>query len=87
MKRELLTAEDIALRCGVTADKVHEWLKSGDLPGIVLEGKSYVTLPAFERFEERHLTGITLEEQAERYIGAGFEVEGEVDLLAGLNLN
>lgn len=77
---------DIAARLAVQPSTVYRWIKSGELPAVEVAGAKYVLVTAYERFVERHKKGVTIEEQAERYIGSGVEVDGEVDMLAGLNL-
>lgn len=81
-----LKPSDIAERLAVEPSTVYRWIRSGELPAIEVGGAKYVLIPAYERFVERHKKRVTIEEQAERYIGSGVEVEGEVDLLAGLDL-
>lgn len=83
-----LRPSDIAERLGVETSTVYRWIKSGELPSIEVAGSKYVLIPAYERFVERHKKGVTIEEQAERYIGPGFveEYEGEFDPLEGLRL-
>lgn len=81
-----LKPSEIAARLEVEPSTVYRWIKSGELPAIELAGAKYVLVTAYERFVERHKKGVTIEAQAERYIGKGVEVEGEVGLLAGLNL-
>ncbi len=83
-----LRPSDIAERLAVEPSTVYRWIKSGELPAIEIAGAKYVLIPAYERFVERHKKGVTIEEQAKRDIGLGFEMEyeGEFDLLEGLRL-
>lgn len=66
---------DIAERLAVEPSTVYRWIRSGELPAFELVGTKYVLVSAYERFLERRDKGVTIEEQAERYIGAGFEEE------------
>lgn len=75
-----LKPSDIAGRLGVQRSTVYRWIKSGELPAIVVAGAKYVLIPAYERFVERYEKRATLEEQAARYIGEGVEVEGDVPM-------
>jgi len=83
-----LKPSDIADRLGVETSTVYRWIRSGELPVIEVAGAKYVLLPVYERFVERHKKHATIEEQAARYIGQGFEGknEGEFEPLEGLNL-
>lgn len=81
-----LRPRDIAKRLRVERTTVYRWIKSGELPAIEVGGTKYVLITAYERFVERRKKRATLEEQAERHIGAGVEMEGEVDRLAGLTV-
>lgn len=75
-----LKPRDIADRLGVQRSTVYRWIRSGELPAIVVAGAKYVLIPAYERFVERYEKRATLEEQAARYIGEGVEVEGDVPM-------
>lgn len=75
-----LKPADIADRLGVQRSTVYRWIKSGELPAIVVAGAKYVLIPAYERFVERYEKRATIEEQAARYIGEGVEVEGDVPM-------
>lgn len=79
---------DIAERLAVEPSTVYRWIRSGELPSFELVGTKYVLVSAYERFLERRDKGVTIEEQAERDIGAGFEEEhaGAFDPLDGLEL-
>lgn len=79
---------DIAERLAVEPSTVYRWIRSGELPAFELAGTKYVLVSAYERFLERREKGVTIEEQAERYIGPGFEEEHEnaFDPLEGLEL-
>lgn len=83
-----LKPSDIARRLDVEASTVYRWMRSGELPAIDVAGAKYVLIPAYERFLERRNRGVTIEQQAERHIGAGFEEEHEdaFDPLEGLEL-
>jgi len=83
-----LKPSDIAQRIGVEVSTVYRWIRSGALPAIEVAGTKYVLVPAYERFVERHKKAVTIERQAERYIGSGFEEEHEdaFDPLQGLTL-
>jgi excisionase family DNA binding protein len=83
-----LKPSDIARRLEVEVSTVYRWIRGGELPAIEVAGAKYVLIPAYERFVERHKKGVTIEEQAERYIGSGFEEEHEdaFDPLEGLTL-
>jgi hypothetical protein len=85
---KMLAPEDIASQLDVPLATVVEWMDSGELPFITLKGEKCVLTPAFERFEERYRTGITIEEQAARDIGEGpvVEHEGAFEPLEGLDL-
>lgn len=80
----LLKPSDIAKRLRVDRTTVYRWMDRGELPFIEIAGTRRVLAAAFDRFAERRKKGVSLEEQAARYIGEGVEVEGEVDLRAGL---
>lgn len=86
LRTSALKPGDIAARLGVEPSTVYRWIRSGALPAIEVGGAKYVLIPAYERFIERRTKGVSIDEQAERYIGSGVEVEGEVDLLDGLDL-
>lgn len=79
---------DIAQRLAVEPSTVYRWIRSGELPAFELAGTKYVLVSAYERFLERREKGVTIEEQAERYLGAGFEEyhEDASDPLEGLEL-
>lgn len=79
---------DIARRLEIEPSTVYRWIRSGELPAIELAGAKYVLVSAFERFLERRRKDVTIEEQAGRYIGAGFDEEHEdaFDPLEGLDL-
>lgn len=79
---------DIAIRLDVEPSTVYRWIRTGELPAFEVAGAKYILAPAYERFLERHKKGVTLEEQAQRHIGPGFdeEYEGEFDPLEGLSL-
>ena len=77
-ERKFLRPQDIAARLDVAADTVNMWMVSGELPFIEIAGERFVLMPAFERFVERRDTGVTIEEQAERYIGPGFDGDADV---------
>lgn len=83
-----LKPSDIAQRLDVEASTVYRWIRSGELPAIDVAGAKYVLISAYERFLERRNEGVTIEQQAERDIGAGFEEEhGDAfDPLEGLEL-
>ncbi len=87
LKTSALKPSDIAARLDVEPSTVYRWIKSGELPAIDVAGAKYVLIPAYERFVERHTKGVTIEAQAERFIGSGVDVAGEVDLLDGLDLS
>ena len=79
-----LKPSEVARRLGVERTTVYRWIKSGKLPSFELGGSTYILVVAYEHFAERHKKRTTLEQQAARYIGAGVEVEGDVDMYAGL---
>lgn len=85
LEQVTLKPRQIAQRLGVQPSTVYRWLKSGELPFFEIGGTKYILVGAFERFVERREKGVTIEEQAARYIGEGIMVEGEVDILAGLS--
>lgn len=72
-ERKFLRPEDIAARLDVATATVNAWMVSGELPFNEIAGERFVLMPAFERFVEHRDTGVTIEEQAERYIGPGFD--------------
>lgn len=78
---------DIATRLDVEPSTVYRWMRDGELASIEVAGAKYVLATAYERFLERRNKGVTIEEQAERHIGAGFveEYDGEFDPLEGLS--
>lgn len=82
----VMTPGAIAEHLAVPFAQVVEWMQSGELPFIEIEGERGVLSTAFERFEERYRHGVTIEEQAARYIGEGFEGEEHFDPLEGLDL-
>lgn len=86
LQTNALKPSEVARRLGVERTTVYRWINSGKLPFVELGGTKYVLVAAYERFAERHTKSATLEEQAARYIGAGVEVEGDVDRYAGLAL-
>ena len=88
LQTSALRPSDIAERLAVEPSTVYRWIKSGELPAIEIVGAKYVLIPAYERFLERRESGATIEEQAKRDIGPGFEeeYEGEFDPLEGLRL-
>lgn len=85
LEKSALKPSQVAKRLGVEPSTVYRWLKSGELPFFEIGGTKYVLVAAYERFVERREKGVTIEEQAARYIGEGIVVEGEVDVLAGLS--
>ena len=80
----LLKPSDVAKRLRVDRTTVYRWMDRGELPFIEIAGTRRVLAAAFDRFAERRQKGVSLEEQAAHYIGEGVEVEGDVDLRAGL---
>lgn len=88
LKSAALRPGDIAERLAVEPSTVYRWIRSGELPAFEIAGAKYVLVSAYERFLERREKGVTIEEQAERYIGDGFEEEHEdaFDPLEGLEL-
>ncbi len=84
----MLKPGDIAKRLGVEPSTVYRWIRSGELPAFDVAGAKYVLVGALERFLERRDKGVTIEEQAERDIGPGFQEEYEdaFDPLEGLDL-
>lgn len=85
--RAVLRPAEIAARLHVSRTTVYRWLGSGELPSVEIAGTRYVTVAAYEGFVERREKRVTLAEQAARDIGEGPEVEGEVDVRAGLELH
>ena len=87
LRSAALRPSDVATRSGVEVSTVYRWIRSGELPAIEVAGAKYVLVLAYERFLERHKKGVTIEQQAERYIGSGFEEEHEdaFDPLEGLS--
>ena len=87
LDRAVLRPAEIAARLHVSRTTVYRWMGSGELPPVEIAGTRYVTVAAYEGFVERRKKRMTLAEQAARDIGEGPEVEGEVDMLAGLELH
>ena len=79
---------DIATRLDVEPSTVYRWIRDGELASIEVAGAKYILATAFERFLERRTKGVTIEEQAERFIGPGVveEYDGDFDPLDGLSL-
>lgn len=84
LQNAALKPSEVARRLAVERTTVYRWIRSGKLPSFELGGTTYILISAYERFAERRRKRVSLEQQAAHHIGEGVEVEGEVDLYAGL---
>jgi hypothetical protein len=48
--RELLSMPKAARRLGVTGERIHELVQSGELRTLAIDGKHFITLTELERY-------------------------------------